>query len=226
MSRRRFRQRRSAGDCASSARATGARVGDDRPGRRPLRHPARGRASGRAHAQGRPRRLGAGRSGTARLNGEQLYPGDGVAVTEAGALELTGTSEDAEVLLFDMGRAAAGPEAEFASGPCRLSAPASFRRDDKKRCGAGAVAPSLRARDASSWAGSRDEHARATSTLTAADLGPALAPPFFSTALPSLAGTRRVLADPVAMMTTADRVDFVGRIRSRPRRASSGRCCA
>jgi Protein of unknown function (DUF3047) len=28
---------------------------------------------------------------------------------------------------------------------------------------------------------------------------------------PSLAGTRRVLADPVAMMTTAERVDFVGR---------------
>ena len=40
--------------------------------------------------------------GTARLNGEQLYPGDGVAVTEPGALELVGTSDDAEVLLFDM----------------------------------------------------------------------------------------------------------------------------
>jgi redox-sensitive bicupin YhaK (pirin superfamily) len=40
--------------------------------------------------------------GTAALNGEQLYPGDGVAVTEAGDLTLVGTSEDAEVLLFDM----------------------------------------------------------------------------------------------------------------------------
>jgi redox-sensitive bicupin YhaK (pirin superfamily) len=40
-------------------------------------------------------------SGTAMLNGEQLYPGDGVAVTEAGKLELVGTS-DAEVLVFDM----------------------------------------------------------------------------------------------------------------------------
>jgi quercetin 2,3-dioxygenase len=41
-------------------------------------------------------------AGTARLNGEQLYPGDGVGVTEPGALELTGTSDDAEILLFDM----------------------------------------------------------------------------------------------------------------------------
>jgi redox-sensitive bicupin YhaK (pirin superfamily) len=40
-------------------------------------------------------------SGTATLNGEQLYPGDGVAVTEAGKLELAGTSE-AELLIFDM----------------------------------------------------------------------------------------------------------------------------
>ncbi len=39
--------------------------------------------------------------GTATLNGEQLYPGDGVAVEEAGKLELAGTS-DAEVLVFDM----------------------------------------------------------------------------------------------------------------------------
>jgi redox-sensitive bicupin YhaK (pirin superfamily) len=39
--------------------------------------------------------------GTAKFNGEQLHPGDGVAVEEAGKLELTGTS-DAEVLLFDM----------------------------------------------------------------------------------------------------------------------------
>jgi quercetin 2,3-dioxygenase len=39
--------------------------------------------------------------GTATLNGEQLYPGDGVAVEEAGKLELSGTS-DAEILVFDM----------------------------------------------------------------------------------------------------------------------------
>jgi quercetin 2,3-dioxygenase len=39
--------------------------------------------------------------GTATLNGEQLHPGDGVAVEDAGKLELTGTS-DAEVLVFDM----------------------------------------------------------------------------------------------------------------------------
>jgi redox-sensitive bicupin YhaK (pirin superfamily) len=41
-------------------------------------------------------------AGTAKLNGEQLYPGDGVAVEEAGQLELNGTSEDTEILLFDM----------------------------------------------------------------------------------------------------------------------------
>jgi redox-sensitive bicupin YhaK (pirin superfamily) len=40
--------------------------------------------------------------GTASLNGEQLYPGDGVGVDEPGNLELAGTSEDAEILLFDM----------------------------------------------------------------------------------------------------------------------------
>ena len=39
--------------------------------------------------------------GTATLNGEQLRPGDGVAVTAAARLELTGT-DDAEVLLFDL----------------------------------------------------------------------------------------------------------------------------
>jgi hypothetical protein len=39
--------------------------------------------------------------GTATLNGEQLHPGDGVAIEEAGKLELNGTS-DAEVLVFDM----------------------------------------------------------------------------------------------------------------------------
>jgi hypothetical protein len=40
--------------------------------------------------------------GTAKLNGEQLYPGDGVAIEEPGTIELAGTSQDAEVLLFDM----------------------------------------------------------------------------------------------------------------------------
>ena len=40
--------------------------------------------------------------GTATLNGEQLRPGDGVALDAGAAIELTGTSDDAEVLLFDM----------------------------------------------------------------------------------------------------------------------------
>jgi hypothetical protein len=39
--------------------------------------------------------------GTATLNGEQLYPGDGVGTNEAEKLEIVGTS-DAEILLFDM----------------------------------------------------------------------------------------------------------------------------
>jgi len=39
--------------------------------------------------------------GTATLNGEQLYPGDGVAVDEADKLELVATSES-EILVFDM----------------------------------------------------------------------------------------------------------------------------
>jgi redox-sensitive bicupin YhaK (pirin superfamily) len=39
--------------------------------------------------------------GTATLNGEQLRPGDGVAIEAPGKLELAGTS-DAEVLVFDM----------------------------------------------------------------------------------------------------------------------------
>jgi quercetin 2,3-dioxygenase len=39
--------------------------------------------------------------GSATLNGEQLYPGDGVAIDAAGTLELAGSS-DAEVLVFDM----------------------------------------------------------------------------------------------------------------------------
>ena len=39
--------------------------------------------------------------GTAVLNGEQLYPGDGVGIEAAGKLELSGTS-DTEVLVFDM----------------------------------------------------------------------------------------------------------------------------
>jgi redox-sensitive bicupin YhaK (pirin superfamily) len=40
--------------------------------------------------------------GTASLNGTQLHPGDGAAVSEPGTLELAGTSKDAEILLFDM----------------------------------------------------------------------------------------------------------------------------
>jgi hypothetical protein len=39
--------------------------------------------------------------GTAVLDGEQLYPGDGVGIESAGKLELSGTS-DTEVLVFDM----------------------------------------------------------------------------------------------------------------------------
>ena len=41
-------------------------------------------------------------AGSAKLNGEQLYPGDGVAVEDVGKLELEGTSPNAELLLFDM----------------------------------------------------------------------------------------------------------------------------
>jgi redox-sensitive bicupin YhaK (pirin superfamily) len=55
-------------------------------------------------------RLRAGRTawvqvarGTARANGEQLYPGDGVAIEEPGEIALVGTSDDAEILLFDLG---------------------------------------------------------------------------------------------------------------------------
>ena len=40
--------------------------------------------------------------GAIQLNGHDLTAGDGAAVSEAIALTLTGTSEDAEVLLFDM----------------------------------------------------------------------------------------------------------------------------
>ena len=41
--------------------------------------------------------------GSARLNGEELREGDGVAAEAAGALELAGTAKEAEVLLFDLG---------------------------------------------------------------------------------------------------------------------------
>jgi redox-sensitive bicupin YhaK (pirin superfamily) len=40
--------------------------------------------------------------GTVRINGTQLHPGDGLAIVSAKDIELTGTSDDAEVLLFDM----------------------------------------------------------------------------------------------------------------------------
>lgn len=39
--------------------------------------------------------------GTAKVNGEQLYPGDGAALTDEAAVELHATS-DAEILVFDM----------------------------------------------------------------------------------------------------------------------------
>jgi redox-sensitive bicupin YhaK (pirin superfamily) len=40
--------------------------------------------------------------GTATLNGEELRPGDGVALDAGTEIVLTGTSDDAEVLVFDM----------------------------------------------------------------------------------------------------------------------------
>jgi redox-sensitive bicupin YhaK (pirin superfamily) len=40
--------------------------------------------------------------GTATLNGEQLRPGDGVALEAGAKIALTGTSDDAEILVFDM----------------------------------------------------------------------------------------------------------------------------
>jgi redox-sensitive bicupin YhaK (pirin superfamily) len=53
--------------------------------------------------------LGAGRigwvhvaQGTVNLNGEELRPGDGVALDAGAKISLTGTSDDAEVLVFDM----------------------------------------------------------------------------------------------------------------------------
>ena len=54
--------------------------------------------------------------GAATLNGEQLRAGDGVAVEEAGALELSGTAKDAEVLLFDM-----APERNREAGACEIA---------------------------------------------------------------------------------------------------------
>jgi redox-sensitive bicupin YhaK (pirin superfamily) len=40
--------------------------------------------------------------GTATLNGEQLRPGDGVALEAGTKIALAGTSDDAEILVFDM----------------------------------------------------------------------------------------------------------------------------
>ena len=40
--------------------------------------------------------------GTARVNDVQLYPGDGVAIEATDDVAITGTSADAEVLLFDI----------------------------------------------------------------------------------------------------------------------------
>ena len=79
------------------------RLGDHPPGRRPLRHAARRAATPSAtscKAAGSP----GCRSHAARstLNGEQLRPGDGVAIEEAGKLELSRHVDDTEVLVFDM----------------------------------------------------------------------------------------------------------------------------
>jgi quercetin 2,3-dioxygenase len=40
--------------------------------------------------------------GTVTLNGEELRPGDGVSLDAGATISLTGTSDDAEVLVFDM----------------------------------------------------------------------------------------------------------------------------
>ena len=40
--------------------------------------------------------------GTVNLNGEELRPGDGVALDPGAKISITGTSDDAEVLVFDM----------------------------------------------------------------------------------------------------------------------------
>jgi redox-sensitive bicupin YhaK (pirin superfamily) len=40
--------------------------------------------------------------GTVNFNGEELRPGDGVALDAGAKISLTGTSDDAEVLVFDM----------------------------------------------------------------------------------------------------------------------------
>jgi quercetin 2,3-dioxygenase len=40
--------------------------------------------------------------GTVRLNGHQLTPGDGAAVSGETSLAIAGTSDGAEILLFDM----------------------------------------------------------------------------------------------------------------------------
>jgi quercetin 2,3-dioxygenase len=40
--------------------------------------------------------------GSLQLNDQQLYPGDGVAIAEEGAIRLKSTADNTEVLLFDM----------------------------------------------------------------------------------------------------------------------------
>jgi quercetin 2,3-dioxygenase len=40
--------------------------------------------------------------GSITLNGQQLYAGDGASITQAEAINLTGQSDDSELLLFDM----------------------------------------------------------------------------------------------------------------------------
>ena len=79
-------------------------LGDDPPGRRPLRHAAAATASAvTPHAEGGTQRLGAGRQRHGeRSTASSSIPATASPSTEPGALELAGTSDDAEVLLFDM----------------------------------------------------------------------------------------------------------------------------
>ena len=80
------------------------RFGDDPSGRRSVRRAAVRANAARAHARatGRVAWLQVAR-GDVALNGERLVQGDGVAVSEPGALAIE-AGTDAEVLLFDMRR--------------------------------------------------------------------------------------------------------------------------
>ena len=98
---RRRRQARTA--CAWSARATG-RDGSVTIHRDVDLYASRladGGTVSHALPSGRAAWLQVAR-GTVRLNGTQLHPGDGVGIETAGAIEVSGTSDDAEILLFDI----------------------------------------------------------------------------------------------------------------------------